>query len=267
MEKAAPSTDPIQEAAPTGDVKCPHCHYTTPHAGRLAKHLISHEQPQQPVILRLESGVASITLEGDNQIVPIPVPLDATTPLPVLLPDLPVTLPAQPAKRRRRAVEAAKPEALVKCPKCDYTAAHNSHLIAHSRVHTGERPFKCPECEYASALKGNLTTHRRKHSGDKPFKCPSCDYAAADKSTLVRHINTHTKPFKCDKPDCPYATAQKRDLRTHLTTHRDKPFKCEECTFAAADKERLDKHYISKHVHTASRKKLPPPITLSKNDL
>ena len=32
------------------------------------------------------------------------------------------------------------------CKECDKTFRFPSDLVAHERVHTGERPFQCPEC-------------------------------------------------------------------------------------------------------------------------
>uniref|UniRef100_A0A8C2FA92 C2H2-type domain-containing protein n=1 Tax=Cyprinus carpio TaxID=7962 RepID=A0A8C2FA92_CYPCA len=60
------------------------------------------------------------------------------------------------------------------CKYCGKAFPGLSNVVAHQRVHTGERPFKCDTCGKLFTEAGNLKKHQRVHTGEKPFICPRC---------------------------------------------------------------------------------------------
>ncbi|NXP94847.1 ZSCA2 protein, partial [Passerina amoena] len=49
------------------------------------------------------------------------------------------------------------------CPDCGKGFKHNSTLVKHRRIHTGERPYECPQCGKSFSSSSNLTQHQRRH--------------------------------------------------------------------------------------------------------
>lgn len=137
-----------------------------------------------------------------HPLAPKPAPIMVTGLLgsPLVLPRAPLLLVTAPPTTTASSVTAPESTARRRVYECEHPGCgknyfKSSHLKAHTRTHTGERPFSCPyeDCSRRFSRSDELSRHKRTHTGEKKFVCTVCQRRFMRSDHLAKHVKRHTR--------------------------------------------------------------------------
>ena len=146
-------------------------------------------------------------------------------------------------------------ELRLKCTQCKSVLKTRAALKFHCRrVHDMERNYECnvPDCGKTFFTRTSLTAHSRTHTGIKPFVCNLCQKAFSQKSNLQVHqktVHVTKRMYHCDESDCNKSFKTALALRLHYANIHEKSsmYPCDLCNKSFGTSKALSQHVRRVH--------------------
>ncbi|XP_040214111.1 LOW QUALITY PROTEIN: zinc finger protein 142 [Rana temporaria] len=135
------------------------------------------------------------------------------------------------------------------CNLCDYSGYSQNDIARHlSSCHSGELDFPCNVCQASFSSEAALKQHSlRKHQEKETYECSQCLFSCHSQATLRCHVQKQHLQLGCAL--CKETFSRRQDLEEHRKSHFS--HHCQQCQFAAKDRQQLVNHYAEEHESSA----------------